>query len=100
MRTSQLQQLNQELLVTAEKHEAARTEAERANQAKTAFLATMSHEVRTSLSGVLGTLRLLQKTQLNQQQVKYIDLSQAAAEALLGILNGILDYAKVEQGQI
>ena len=100
MRTSQLQQLNQELLVTAEKHEAARTEAERANQAKTAFLATMSHEVRTPLSGVLGTLRLLQKTQLDQQQVKYIDLSQAAAEALLGILNGILDYAKVEQGQI
>ena len=100
MRTSQLQQLNQELLVTAGKHEAARTEAERANQAKTAFLATMSHEVRTPLSGVLGTLRLLQKTQLDQQQVKYIDLSQAAAEALLGILNGILDYAKVEQGQI
>lgn len=52
------------------------------------------------LSINLGTLRLLQTTQLNQQQVKYIDLSQAAAEALLGILNGILDYAKVEQGQI
>jgi two-component system sensor histidine kinase TorS len=100
VRTRQLQQLNQELLVTAEKHETARTEAERANQAKTAFLATMSHEVRTPLSGVLGTLRLLQKTQLDQQQEKYIGLSQAAAEALLGILNGILDYAKVEQGQM
>ena len=100
MRTRQLQQLNQELSVTAEKHELARTEAERANQAKTAFLATMSHEVRTPLSGVLGTLRLLQKTQLDSQQTEYIGLSQAAAEALLGILNGILDYAKVEQGHM
>ncbi len=100
MRTGQLQQLNQELLATSEKHEIARTEAERANQAKTAFLATMSHEVRTPLSGVLGTLRLLQKTQLDSQQTEYIGLSQAAAEALLGILNGILDYAKVEQGHI
>tara|TARA_B110000879_G_scaffold142629_1_gene185524 strand:- start:1113 stop:4055 length:2943 start_codon:yes stop_codon:yes gene_type:complete len=100
MRTGQLQQLNQELLATAEKHEVARTEAEQANQAKTAFLATMSHEVRTPLSGVLGTLRLLQKTQLDTLQTKYIGLSQAAAEALLGILNGILDYAKVEQGHM
>ena len=98
VRTGQLQQLNQELLATAEKHETARTEAEQANQAKTAFLATMSHEVRTPLSGVLGTLRLLQKTQLDSLQMEYIGLSQAAAEALLGILNGILDYAKVEQG--
>ena len=100
MRTGQLQQINQELLATAEKHEAARTEAEQANQAKTAFLATMSHEVRTPLSGVLGTLRLLQKTQLDTLQTKYIGLSQAAAEALLGILNGILDYAKVEHGHM
>jgi two-component system sensor histidine kinase TorS len=60
----------------------------------------MSHEVRTPLSGVLGTLRLLQKTQLDSQQSEYIGLSQAAAEALLGILNGILDYAKVEQGHM
>ena len=82
MRTGQLQQLNQELLATAGKHQLARTEAERANQAKTAFLATMSHEVRTPLSGVLGTLRLLQKTQLDTQQTEYIGLSQAAAEAL------------------
>jgi two-component system sensor histidine kinase TorS len=100
MRTGELQQLNQELLATAQKHADARTEAERANQAKTAFLATMSHEVRTPLSGVLGTLRLLQKTQLDSQQTEYIGLSQAAAEALLGILNGILDYAKVEQGHM
>jgi len=100
LRTGQLQQLNQALLATSEKHELARTEAERANQAKTAFLATMSHEVRTPLSGVLGTLRLLQKTQLDSQQKEYIGLSQAAAEALLGILNGILDYAKVEQGHM
>jgi len=100
MRTGQLQQLNQELSATAEKHELARKEAERANQAKTEFLATMSHEVRTPLSGVLGTLRLLQKTQLDSQQSEYIGLSQAAAAALLGILNGILDYAKVEQGHI
>ena len=100
MRTGQLQQLNQELSATAGKHERARTEAERANQAKTEFLATMSHEVRTPLSGVLGTLRLLQKTQLDSRQSEYIGLSQAAAEALLGILNGILDYAKVEQGHM
>ena len=100
LRTRELQDVNQELQSTAKKHEIARTEAEQANLAKTAFLATMSHEVRTPLSGVLGTLRLLQKTQLDSQQAEYIGLSQAAAEALLGILNGILDYAKVEQGHM
>ena len=100
LRTRELQDVNVELQATAEKHALARSEAERANVAKTAFLATMSHEVRTPLSGVLGTLRLLQKTHLDDQQAKYIGLSQAAAEALLGILNGILDYAKVEAGEI
>ena len=100
LRTGELQEVNQELQATAQKHQLARTEAERANRAKTAFLATMSHEVRTPLSGVLGTLRLLEKTHLDEQQAKYIGLSQAAAEALLGILNGILDYAKIEAGQV
>ena len=99
-RTLQLQSVNERLESSVENHQLARLEAEQASQAKTAFLATMSHEIRTPLSGILGTLRLLEKSKVNEQQQKYVGHSLDAANALLSILNGILDYAKVETDQI
>jgi two-component system sensor histidine kinase TorS len=99
-RTLQLQTMNQRLTESSEDHRLAREQAELANHAKTAFLATMSHEIRTPLGGILGTLRLLEKTTLDAAQHKYVGYSLEAADALLTILNGILDFAKVEADQI
>ncbi len=99
-RTLQLQSVNQRLERSVDDHSRAREEAEQANQAKTAFLATMSHEIRTPLGGILGTLRLLGQTDVNEQQHQYVEYSLEAAEALLSILNGILDFAKVEADEI
>ncbi len=74
--------------------------AESANQAKSAFLATMSHEIRTPLTGILGMLKLLEYTQLSEKQLEYVNKSHAATQALLGIINDILDYSKIEAGKL
>jgi len=83
------QQLNQRTL-----------EAESANRAKSYFLANMSHEIRTPMNAVLGLLQLLQHTELSQRQLDYAQKAQSAAQALLGILNDILDFTKVEAGKL
>jgi|LGVF01.2.fsa_nt_gb signal transduction histidine kinase/ActR/RegA family two-component response regulator len=74
--------------------------AEETNEAKSAFLATMSHEVRTPLNGILGTLELLRRTMLSDQQRRYVDTIRTSGSALLELLNNVLDYATVEAGKI
>jgi signal transduction histidine kinase/DNA-binding response OmpR family regulator len=75
-------------------------ELEEANRAKSQFLAKMSHEIRTPVNGVLGMLELLVQTKLGPTQRRYIDTARRSAEALLGIINGILDISKIEAGKV
>lgn len=71
-----------------------------ANRAKSAFLATMSHEVRTPLNGVLGMVELLGKSRLDRQQREWLETISNSGGMLLAILNDILDYSKIEAGRL
>ena len=73
-----------------------REKAEEANRAKSNFLANMSHEIRTPMNGVLGMIDLMKATKLDEDQKDNLEIMKDSAEALLTILNDILDYSKIE----
>ena len=88
-----LQGLNEELMV-------ARDRAEAASRAKSTFLANMSHEIRTPMNAIIGLARLLEEAPLAPRERGHLDKIQVATQSLLGLVNDVLDYARIETGQL
>lgn len=91
--------------ITARKHteeelQHAKEAAERANGAKSEFLAKMSHDIRTPLNGVIGMADLLLGTPLAPDQLRYARLAKTSADSLLSLINDILDFARIEAGKL
>src|SRR5690606_21243741 len=70
-----------------------------ANQAKSEFLANVSHEIRTPINAILGMTQLCLKTDLDAQQRSYLRSIESSSRILLGIVNDLLDFAKIERSE-
>ena len=99
-RQDKLQQLLTKHTQLIEDLEKSRDDADMANRAKSAFLATMSHEVRTPLNAIIGMTDLALRTDLNTEQRQYLEIAMQSSESLLELLNNILDFAKIESGKL
>ena len=78
----------------------ARREAEQASELKAQFLANMSHEIRTPLNGIVGIVKLLERTRLDEKQQNYLRAIVSSSNQLMGIINDILDLSKIDSGKM
>ena len=99
-RTSALEQSNNKLEHTITELNHAKNEAESASAAKSRFLANISHEIRTPMIGVLGMAELLQKSSLPEDQREMVNTIYSSGDALLTLLNDLLDISKIEAGKL
>ncbi|UTH72602.1 PAS domain S-box protein [Chromobacterium sp. IIBBL 290-4] len=95
--------INRDITLEREQQEwlkEAKNAADSASLAKSNFLANMSHEIRTPMNAILGMLQLMQQTRLDKRQADYAEKATSAARTLLGLLNDILDFSRVEAGKL
>ncbi len=96
----ELEHLNEKLEIALARSKEMEKVAKMASMSKGQFLANMSHEIRTPLSAIIGLSELMYKTSLNEKQLDYNQKITSSAKALLGIINSILDYSKIEAGKM
>jgi signal transduction histidine kinase/DNA-binding response OmpR family regulator len=99
-RARRVVEANQELAASVVALRSARDEAKAAAQAKARFLAAMSHEIRTPMNGVLGNVSLLQRTGLTAAQRRMVDTINRSGQALLAIIDEVLDASRLEAGRV